>query len=140
MYNSNSQGFIRRKGIPVDTVRRVYRRYLKFEPGHAEEYIEFLKECGNWNEVANHLANTVDDDNFQSLAGKSKHQMWLELCDVITKHPSEVTAVDVDSILRSGIRRFSDEVVDSGLPSLITTSVVGFSRRHETCMRKVFPP
>ena len=110
MYNSNSQGFIRRKGIPVDTVRRVYRRYLKFEPGHAEEYIEFLKECGNWNEVANHLANTVNDDNFQSLAGKSKHQMWLELCDVITKHPSEVTAVDVDSILRSGIRRFSDEV------------------------------
>ena len=60
--------------------------------------------------MANHLANTVNDDNFQSLAGKSKHQMWLELCDVITKHPSEVTAVDVDSILRSGIRRFSDEV------------------------------
>ena len=91
--------------------------------------------------MANHLANTVNDDNFQSLAGKSKHQMWLELCDVITKHPSEVTAVDVDSILRSGIRRFSDEVgrLWTSLADYYT-SVVGFSRRHETCMRKVFPP
>ena len=56
------------------------------------------------------LASCVNDDTFVSLEGKSKHQLWLELCDVITRHPDEVTAINVDAILRSGIRKFTDEV------------------------------
>lgn len=46
----------------------------------------------------------------RSLEGKSKHQLWLELCDIVTKHPKEVTDMKVDAILRSGIRKFTDEV------------------------------
>ena len=46
----------------------------------------------------------------RSLEGKSKHQLWLELCDIVTKHPSDVTDMKVDAILRSGIRKFTDEV------------------------------
>ncbi len=37
------QRFINRPGIPVETAVRVYRRYLKLEPTHAEEYIAYLK-------------------------------------------------------------------------------------------------
>lgn len=48
--------------------------------------------------------------NPQSLAGKTKHQLWLELCDIITKHPAEITALPVEAILRGGIRKFTDEV------------------------------
>ncbi len=102
--------FIRAEGVPGDTARRVYRRYLKFEPGHAEEYVEFLKSRGYWGEVATKIAELVNDDSFQSLAGKSKHTMWLELCDVVTKHPAEVRGLDVDAILRGGIRTFTNEV------------------------------
>ena len=102
--------FIRQDGVPGDTARRVYRRYLKFEPGHAEEYVEFLKKRGYWGEVATKIAELVNDDSFQSLAGKSKHTMWLELCDVVTKHPAEVRELDVDAILRGGIRTFTNEV------------------------------
>ena len=102
--------FIRAEGVPGDTARRVYRRYLKFEPGHAEEYVEFLKRKGYWGEVASKLAELVNDDSFQSLAGKSKHAMWLELCDVVTKHPNEVSGMDVDAILRGGIATFTNEV------------------------------
>ena len=29
--------------MPVDSAIRVYRRYLKLEPTHAEEYIAYLK-------------------------------------------------------------------------------------------------
>ena len=54
------QGFIRQNGVPVDTARRVYRRYLKFEPGHAEEYVEFLKARGRWDEVAERLSESCD--------------------------------------------------------------------------------
>ena len=56
------------------------------------------------------MAELVDDDTFRSLEGKSKHQLWLELCDIITKHPKEVSGLKVDAILRSGIRKFTDEV------------------------------
>lgn len=30
-------------GIPVETAMKVYRRYLKIEPMHTEEYIAYLK-------------------------------------------------------------------------------------------------
>ncbi|OUS43655.1 hypothetical protein BE221DRAFT_194353 [Ostreococcus tauri] len=97
--------------VPGDTARRVYRRYLKFEPGHAEEYVEFLRKRGYHGEVATKLAELVNDDSFQSLAGKTKHAMWLELCDVVTKNPTAGAGVlDVDAILRGGIAAFTDEV------------------------------
>ena len=63
-----------------------------------------------WGEAARKMAELVDDDTFHSLEGKSKHQLWLELCDIITKHPKEVSGLKVDAILRSGIRKFTDEV------------------------------
>lgn len=103
------------QGIPEDTAMRVYRRYLKLMPQHAEEYIAYLQLKGRWGEVASKLAEVVDDDTFRSMEGKTKHQLWLELCDVITKHPKEVTGLKVDAILRSGIRRFTDEVCSCSL-------------------------
>ena len=65
---------------------------------------------GSWGEAAKKLAQVVDDDTFRSLEGKSKHQLWLELCDIITRHPDLVRGMKVDAILRSGIRKFTDEV------------------------------
>ena len=128
-------------GVPAETALRVYRRYLRLEPLHAEEYIAYLKSkvrpCawrlrpalragapshtptaraptragpqGKWGEAARKLAELVNDDTFRSLEGKSKHQLWLELCDLVTKHPAECAALRVDAILRSGIRKFTDE-------------------------------
>ena len=60
-------------------------------------------------------ADVVNVETFRSLEGKSKHQMWLELCDLVTKHPNEVAGMRVDAILRSGIRRFTDEVRPEGV-------------------------
>lgn len=102
--------FLMQPGIPVETAVRVYRRYLRLEPTHAEEYITYLKIKGQWGEAAQKLAEIVDDETFRSLEGKSKHQLWLELCDLITKHPAEVKELKVEAILRSGIRKFTDEV------------------------------
>eukprot|EP00750_Incisomonas_marina_P012374 INCI16752.2.p1 GENE.INCI16752.2~~INCI16752.2.p1 ORF type:complete len:673 (+),score=157.37 INCI16752.2:1141-3159(+) len=43
--------------------------------------------------------------------GKTTHRLWMDLCDLITKHPAEASArVDIEAIIRSGIRRFTDEV------------------------------
>lgn len=118
---------------------RVYRRYLQLEPGHAEEYIAYLKTIRHWGEAAQRLADCVNDENFRcvvryaclvlpvpldgpwtlapaaaapcrSLEGKTKYQLWLELCDLITKHPEDVKGLRVEAILRHGIRKFTDEV------------------------------
>ena len=220
-----SQKFLMQPGIPTETAVRVYKRYLRLEPSHTEEYVAYLKskartspwvplqcaagyqhsvrvklehhciiaapaelvgsqpsptcmesearECvqthcvscmsevlprvlekaclhvqGLWEEAARKMAELVNDDGFRSLEGKSKHQvtlsqscvgvgaaflhaaallcpaslagvlspkgraglqLWLELCDLITRHPREVAALKVDAILRSGIRKFTDE-------------------------------
>ena len=37
------QKFLMQGGIPTETAARVYRRYLKLEPTHAEEYIAYLR-------------------------------------------------------------------------------------------------
>ena len=102
--------FARQNGVPTQTTLRVYRRYLKLEPAHAEEFVELLKQRGHWNEAATRLASIVGDDSFVSLAGKTKHQLWLELCELVTEHPSEVQSLPVERIIRGGIRKFSSEV------------------------------
>jgi len=122
--------FINQPAIPTETAVRVYRRYLLLEPHHAEEYIAYLKIKERWGEAAVWMANVVNDDGFRSLEGKSRHQLWLELCDLITKHPSEVSSssfssgrtgsttnntistagIKVEAMLRAGIQKYTDEV------------------------------
>ncbi|KAL6771434.1 XAB2 [Auxenochlorella protothecoides x Auxenochlorella symbiontica] len=102
--------FISHRGTPQETAVRIYRRYLRFEPAHAEEYVAYLTTHGRWGEAAARLALLVNDEGFRSLEGKSKHALWLELCDIITRHPQEVKGLKVDAILRSGIRKFTNEV------------------------------
>ena len=86
------------------------------EPGHREEYIAYLRAQGQWGAAAAELATVVNDDGFRSLEGKSKHQLWLELCDVVTKHPDDVRALDVAAIIRAGIRKFTNEARTTLLP------------------------
>ncbi len=109
--------------IPVETACRVYRRYVQFEPAHVEEYIVFLKNRGRIVESSQRLVEILNDENFVSLLNKSKHQMWLELCDLITKNVITVSEksssfsketndnnINVSTVLRTAIKKFTDEV------------------------------
>ena len=40
---SAAQKFLMQPGVPPETALRVYKRYLRLEPMHAEEYIAYLK-------------------------------------------------------------------------------------------------
>ena len=80
------------------------------EPGHREEYVAYLRSKEQWGQAAEELAKLVNDDSFRSIEGKSKHHLWLELCDIITTHPDDVRALNIDAIIRSGIRKFPTEV------------------------------
>ncbi|KAF3451555.1 hypothetical protein FNV43_RR07650 [Rhamnella rubrinervis] len=102
--------FVSQKGVPIETALRVYRRYLKYDPSHIEDFIEFLFNSCLWQETAERLASVLNDDQFYSIKGKTRHRLWLELCDLLTKHATEVSGLNVDAIIRGGIRKFTDEV------------------------------
>ncbi|KAE9461788.1 hypothetical protein C3L33_06288, partial [Rhododendron williamsianum] len=70
--------FVSQRGVPIETSLRVYRRYLKYDPSHIEDFIEFLviRACG-----------------------KRRGE-----------HADVVSGLNVDAIIRGGIRKFTDEV------------------------------
>lgn len=96
--------FVRKYNIP-ETGIRVYRRYLKLVADDAEDFVEYLKSVNRLNSAAVELANIVDNEKFISKNGKSNHLLWNELCDLISKNPLEIHSVNVDAIIRSGLRR-----------------------------------
>ncbi|KAI3446719.1 hypothetical protein Pfo_003384 [Paulownia fortunei] len=102
--------FVSHKGVPMETSLRVYRRYLKYDPSYIEDFIEFFIKSELWQEAAERLAGVLNDDQFYSIKGKTKHIMWLELCDLLTQHASVISGLNVDAIIRGGIRKFTDEV------------------------------
>lgn len=96
--------FIKKFNIP-ETGIRVYRRYLKLVPEDAEDFVEYLKTVNKLNNAAIELSILVDNEQFISKNGKSHHLLWNELCDLISKNPSEIQSVKVDAIIRSGLKR-----------------------------------
>ena len=56
------------------------------------------------------LAKCVNNPDFVSKGGKSNHQLWNELCDMISKNPTKIETLNVDAIIRSGLRRYTDQV------------------------------
>lgn len=101
--------FLNKYDIP-ETGVRVYRRYLKLCPEDAEEFINYLVKVERLDEAAQQLAHIVDNERFTSKYGKSNHQLWNELCDMISKNPDKVVSLNVDAIIRSGLRRYTDQL------------------------------
>jgi len=118
--------FVKKHNIP-ETGVRVFRRYMKLFPENAEEYVEYVSEAGRLDEAAVVLAKVVNDDNFISQNGKSKHQLWNELCELISNNPDKIHSLNVDAIIRGlfnsflhtdsviillqgGLRRYTDQL------------------------------
>ncbi|XP_065332050.1 pre-mRNA-splicing factor syf1 homolog [Cloeon dipterum] len=93
-----------------ETAIRVFRRYLKLCPENTEDYIEYLVSIERLDEAAIKLASIVNNENFVSKHGKSNHQLWNELCELISKNPHKVKSLNVDAIIRGGLRRYSDQL------------------------------
>lgn len=51
----------------------------------------------------------LNDDNFQSSKGKTKHEIWLELANLLSSNAETVSSLPVDPIIRSGIAKYTDE-------------------------------
>lgn len=102
--------FIQKPWVPQETALVVFRRYLMLEPDEVEIYIQYLMAIEKYDEAAVRLADVVNDEDFASKQGKTHHQLWMDLCDLISKHPEHITSLRPEPILRSGLRKFTDEV------------------------------
>jgi pre-mRNA-splicing factor SYF1 len=96
--------FVKMHNIP-ETAVCVFRRFLKLQPEDTEEYVDYLKTIDRFDEAAVKLAYIVNKDDFVSKRGKSNHQLWNELGELISKHARQIKSLDVDAIIRVGLCR-----------------------------------
>lgn len=101
--------FVRKHNIP-ETAIRVFKRYLQLNPDEAEEFVDYLISIGKLDEASVRLGQLVNNTDFVSKKGKSNHALWHELCDLISKNPDKVKSLNVDAIIRGGLRRYTDQV------------------------------
>ena len=62
-----------------------------------------------WSEAASWTAEILNDDTFQSLSGKSRHDFWVDLCEIVTRYPNDMEVINVDATLRGGIQKIDFE-------------------------------
>jgi len=72
------------------------------EPEAAEDFIEYSISVGKLQEAALQLIDLLNDQKYVSPKGTSQHQLWSKLCDLLSKHPKEITAIKVEGIMREG--------------------------------------
>ncbi|KAE9548019.1 hypothetical protein FO519_008768 [Halicephalobus sp. NKZ332] len=101
--------FVKSHNIP-DTAIRVFRRHLKVKSEVREDFVEYLIEIHQLDEAANQLAVLVNEDAKVSAHGKTGHQLWMQLCGLISKNPNKIHTLKPDPIIRQGIHRYTDEV------------------------------
>jgi pre-mRNA-splicing factor SYF1 len=89
---------------------RVWRRYLKLEPARGEQYVEYLLDAECYDEAAAQMVALVNDPDFVSTSGKSRHQLWLQLCKLCAQHPLHIRSIRADAVIRAGILKFTDQV------------------------------
>jgi pre-mRNA-splicing factor SYF1 len=78
------------------------------EPERTEEYIDYLVEVGQAAEAVRLLTVVLNDEKFQSTQGRSRHDLWMQLCDIASKNPEKVQ-LNVEAVIRSGLKRFTSE-------------------------------
>ena len=69
----------------------MYKNLFQLCPENVEDFIDYLKSIDRLDEAAVKLAAVVNKENFHSKHGKSNHQLWNELTELISKNPSKVT-------------------------------------------------
>ncbi|KAG8527453.1 pre-mRNA-splicing factor syf1 [Bacidia gigantensis] len=96
------------------TAVKVWRRYIQIHPEEIEDLIEILIDQRQYTEVVEKYIEILNNSKFRSNKGKSNFQLWSEMANLIVDHAREIdiqiaSDIDVEMILRSGIRRFTDQ-------------------------------
>jgi pre-mRNA-splicing factor SYF1 len=72
----------------TQTVQNAFRRYIEFKPEDTENYIDYLLRNDLLEEALDLYIKLLSDEGFVSQKGKTRYQLWMELCEFIAKNPS----------------------------------------------------
>ena len=97
-----------------ETAVKIWARYMQIHPEDMEDYIELLVETGNYTEAVKRYIQILDNPKFKSKHAKSDFQLWIEMVELMVNKAREIgdnniSGIDVDAIIRSGIDRFADQ-------------------------------
>lgn len=97
-----------------DTAVKVWRRYMQVHPEEVEDFIELLVDTGAYTEAVLLSLSLLNNVRFASKHGKGHYELWSEMVDLLVDHASDIDSsyengIEVESIIRSGIRRFPDQ-------------------------------
>ena len=96
---------------------RIYRRYILIEPSFREEYVKYIQNslCAfssyllsieQYDEAAVQMIKCCNDPAFVSASKHTPYQLWVELAEILTKHTNDIKSIDIEPILRTGIKKF----------------------------------
>ncbi|KAJ3368512.1 pre-mRNA-splicing factor syf1 [Allomyces arbusculus] len=83
---------------------QAHRRYLKIDPSRLYHFVKLLLDLEQYDAAATHLmkAITLHTDSTHG----ASFELFDKLCTLAVDHPSALTTVSVEDILRAGLRRF----------------------------------
>lgn len=88
---------------------QIWQRYIQFNVAEVETCIEMLTKLGFYDRAAKLLLRVLEDSKFVSTKGKSRFQLWEDLSELLVHHSSSIHGVNVEQIIRSGIKRYTDQ-------------------------------
>ena len=89
---------------------RVYRRYIQLYPEMTEDFIDYLVKRKKFDEACVRLCEIVNDNDFVSRKSQTKYDLWKLLCKIMVNNAKDIKSVKVDAIIRSGIRKYPQEI------------------------------
>lgn len=87
---------------------------MQVHPEKVEDFIHILIQSGAYTEAAHCYMSLLNNVRFASQHGKGHYELWSEMIDLLVGHALEIDLTDesgleVESIIRSGISRYSDQ-------------------------------
>ncbi|ANB14542.1 Syf1p [Sugiyamaella lignohabitans] len=97
--------------ISSATAKNIWLRYILFFPDETENCIEQLIDLEYYEQASQLLTKLLNNPNYVSVKGKSRHQLWEELADIlVVPHDNwKPDSFYVERVIKSGIKRYPDQ-------------------------------
>ena len=97
-----------------ETAIKIWRRYMQVHPEEAEDYIELLIEMHQYTEAVQEYIKILNNPRFKSKEATGPFEFWQKMIELLIDYARDIktgeeTEIDVDRIIRSGMKRFPDQ-------------------------------
>ena len=120
--------------VPKETTLHVLRRYARFyNPLARELWVEVAMEYERYGEAASILVEILNDSDFHSFQGASRHDLWMQLADLCTVHPEDVEncGIDFHAIVRAALYPIHEKKISNNSQAKVDQTAVSSSTESD---------